>query len=247
MRKDMNDRKVYDLLYDHNIYEGLPRKKIDIRGWGGHREYFKKKIMDANEQKNRFEHTKDDKLLIIEVGTWKGKSAHAMASICKWENIPAEIVCVDTWLGATEFWENKEDEKRYKSLGLKNGYPSVYYQFLSNMVEKNVFDVVTPFPQTSSNAARFLRKHNVKADLIYIDGSHEYEDVLQDISAWWPILKDDHCMIGDDYCDYWAGVKKAVDQNFNKSSIQIERWENPDGAPSDYWCVRNDDYIPFCR
>src|SRR5947208_1485127 len=42
--------------------------------------------------------------LIIEVGTWKGHSANAMADSCKRMNLHTKIICVDTWLGSQEHY-----------------------------------------------------------------------------------------------------------------------------------------------
>jgi hypothetical protein len=229
-------RKIYPLLYDHNILfdeEFLNNYERDLQGWGGHRKYFKDRIFETNPD------------IILEVGSWKGKSAVAMADICAASNYlrtRTEIVCIDTWLGATEFWTNHEDEKRYKSLGLKNGYPSVYYQFLYNVWDEGHASRITPFPQTSMNAARFLKAKGVQSSLIYLDGSHEYEDVKADLEAYWQLLEPGGTIFGDDYCEYWQGVIDAVDEFVAKDlnlEVHHERYENPNGqAPSDYWLIR---------
>ena len=57
--------------------------------------------------------------------------------------------------------------------------------------------------------------------MIYIDGSHEYQDVLDDIKSWYPKVKSGGIMYGDDY-PYFDGVRRAVDEYFgdNKSIVQ---------------------------
>ena len=45
-------------------------------------------------------------------------------------------------------------------------------------------------------------------DFIMVDGAHEYEAVIDDIENWWPKLKDDGVMFGDDY--ELEAVKQAV-------------------------------------
>lgn len=237
-------REIYELLFgDQDIYEDFDTKDgwmLDLQGWGGHREYFKARIEETEPH------------LIIEVGTWKGKSACAMADICteifETDRHPSdpqptmpEIVCVDTWLGATEFWTNHQDPKRYKSLALACGYPQVYYQFLANVILSGHENIITPFPQSSINAARLFRKQGVEADLIYVDASHEYDDVKMDLEYYYDCLRSGGVMFGDDYCEYWKGVIQAVDE-FAASKglhVQTERYLNPDGqAPSDYWRIR---------
>lgn len=229
-------REIYKLLFgEQDIYSELDMDgwETDLQGWGGHEEYFANRIMETEPR------------LIIEVGTWKGKSAVAMADICKQNlyttQVQPEIVCVDTWLGATEFWTNHQDPKRYKSLQLECGYPQVYYQFLANVILSGHEDIITPFPQSSINAARLFRKEKVQADLIYVDASHEYDDVKMDLEYYYDCLRSGGVIFGDDYCEYWKGVIQAVDE-FAASKglhVQTERYLNPDGqAPSDYWRIR---------
>jgi hypothetical protein len=160
--------------------------------------------------------------LIIEVGSWKGASAVHMAQCLKDLGVQAKILCIDTWLGAIEFWGNKQDPQRYLSLGLKNGYPTVFYQFLANVVKSGFQDVIVPFPQTSVTAARWLRQQGVQADAIYVDGSHEEEDVFVDLCGYWQVLAPGGIMFGDDYDQFWPSVRAAV-QRFSKVfSVECE-------------------------
>lgn len=78
--------------------------------------------------------------------------------------LDAEIPCIVTWLRP------------------KSGYPTVYYyQFLANVMKTDFRDVITPFRQTSQIAARWLRRRGVRAEMIYINGSHKEGDVLADL------------------------------------------------------------------
>ena len=55
-----------------------------------------------------------------------------MAGALKAHGIASAIICVDTWLGTFDVWENP---KIRDSLALKHGYPTLYYQFLANVVK----------------------------------------------------------------------------------------------------------------
>lgn len=238
----MND--VEKLIHVESPYAGFSIQETDLQGWGGHPEFFKRLIWMSRPQ------------LIIEVGTWKGKSALAMARIVEDiaaselgrdrgptdlpEILQTKILCVDTWLGATEMWQDKNDVKRYLSLNLKNGYPQLYYTFLSNVVAAKMQHRIIPFPQSSTNAARHLAKNGVKAGMIYIDASHEYEDVKQDLESYYPLLERGGILVGDDYCKYWSGVIDAVDEFAAKKNLRLytQQFPNPGGeAPSDYWVM----------
>ena len=152
---------------------------------------------------------------ILEVGTWKGSSAILMATLCKEMGLDgAEIVCIDTWLGSHEMWEDRTPGSYwgYDSLGLEHGFPSVYRQFLGNVVLSGHADVITPFPVSSNNAAVFLARKGVTADLIYIDGGHDYRDVKSDIDAYWPLVRPGGVLLGDDYHAGGPGVIRAADE-----------------------------------
>lgn len=172
--------------------------KVDLHGWASEGPVFNKLIEEIKPE------------LIVEVGTWKGASAVNIARLASANNPEAKVVCVDTWLGSPEFWDDKSDPLRYGSMNFKNGYPQVYYTFLNNVVSLGLSDVIIPFPTTSFVASQWFKTKNIKSDLIYIDATHEYEEVKLDIQCWFSVLKDGGVLFGDDY--NWAGVKKAVDE-----------------------------------
>ena len=84
-----------------------------------------------------------------------------------------------------------DDPERYLSLKLQHGFPSVYYQFLANVCHKGFQDRIIPFPQTAATAALWFRYHGIAADMVYLDASHEEEDVYQDLCNYWEILSAD--------------------------------------------------------
>ena len=193
-----------------NIYEGLELLDENLTGWHGTNPIFEKLIKETNPTH------------IIEVGAWLGQSTINMAKVLKRDNRDCKITTVDTWLGALEFiGSNKSDRNLMK----KNGYPQVYYQFLSNVVHNEVEDYINPFPSTSLIAARYFQKNNIKADLIYIDASHDYEDVVADLNAYWPLVKDGGIMFGDDFdIGAWPGVVQAVNEFSDKIKEEDKFW-----------------------
>ena len=46
--------------------------------------------------------------------------------------------------------------------------------------------------------------------MIYIDASHEEEDVYQDLCNYWEVVGNNGILFGDDYS--WDGVRLAVDR-----------------------------------
>jgi hypothetical protein len=150
---------------------------------------------------------------------WKGATTVLLARELRNQLGGGVVVAVDTWLGALEFLPigytlskppPPQDEER--NLEYDHGFPSVYYTFLSNMVQSKVSDMVIPFAAPSVMAAAWLQREGLQAELVYIDASHEMEDVLRDLRSYWPILSARGTMVGDDYSrEYWPGVVEAVD------------------------------------
>lgn len=189
-----------------NIYEGLELLPQDLQGWNGNSDVFRQLIEKTNPK------------VIIEVGTWKGQSAINMAKVIKEQNRDCKIYCVDTWLGSLEFIDDNTPER---DLMKKNGYPQVYYQFLSNVVHNGVQDIIIPFPQTSLIAARWFNSKCIKSQLIYIDASHDEEDLYTDIASYIGII-DNGIIFGDDIT--WEGATDVVGYFGNYSTIENNFW-----------------------
>lgn len=201
--------RVRDALFDVSPYENLDLAGIepDLQGWRSD-SYI---LTDAIERLRP--------ALVLEIGSWKGRSAVNMARRCKELGLATEIVCIDTWLGCKEHWLRR-DAEHYGSLKLKNGFPMLYWTFLRNVVEHDVQDVITPLPLPSDTAYYVLKNSNVTADMIYIDGAHEYDSVTRDLTLYWELLSDDGILVGDDYVG-WDGVTRAANDFARARKLQI--------------------------
>jgi len=205
-------------LIDKNIYNEFTLLPEDTSGWNGNSEVFIKLITEIKPK------------TIIEVGSWKGQSAINMGKTTKELGLGTTIHCVDTWLGAIEFWSSlKETEER--NLLLRHGYPQIYYQFLSNVIHNGLQDTILPFPNTSENGFRYFRDIKLTADLIYIDASHEEEDVYKDVNNYFTLLNAGGIIFGDDYVS-WIDVKKSIDRFVKEQNLTLEVLEN------NFWVIK---------
>ncbi len=149
--------------------------------------------------------------MVIEVGSWKGRSAIYLADRLRKHGQEAEIICVDTWLGAEEMWVKPERDdvpERYRGLCIRHGHPAVYEQFLANVLKSGHAGTITPLPNTSAIGARILGRIGTRAQFIFIDGSHEFKDAYGDLVAYWDLLDEGGMMVGDDLD--WGGVGRAL-------------------------------------
>jgi predicted O-methyltransferase YrrM len=67
------------------------------------------------------------------------------------------------------------------------GEPDSYEAFLRNLERAGVRDVVEPLRATSREARPSVAEDSV--DVLFVDGSHRYEDVLDDLDVWRPALR----------------------------------------------------------
>ena len=146
----------------------------------------------------------------VEVGSWKGKSAAFMAVEVanSYKNI--DFYCVDTWEGGPDH-QDRDD------------LDSLYDTFISNM--KSLENYYTPMKMTSLEASNQFE--NESLDFVFIDASHEYEDVKNDIAAWLPKVKPGGIFAGHDYYtdyDYFPGVKRAVNESLADIKTQEDCW-----------------------
>ena len=162
---------------------------------------------------------------IIEVGTWKGASAIHMADMAKSLELEFVILCVDTWLGSPIHWKTAEYRKE---LGIEHGYPTIYFEFLRNVIASGCAENILPLPLTSGLASRWLLELSLQADIIYIDADHEALSVYTDMIDYWNLVRPGGVMFGDDYIADWPGVVQAV-QKFGAKISQTplifeEKW-----------------------
>lgn len=156
----------------------------------------------------------NDIRIVIEVGSWiGGGSTKHMGELLKKRR--GTLHAVDTWLGSTTQQPGQEHYQPILSY--------VYEQFLSNMIHWDLTSTVIPYRMTSVEASKKIK---VQPDLIYIDGEHTTEAVYEDLTAWYPFVKNHGILCGDDWL--WPTVRVAVQkQKFAaENSLTIEANHN---------------------
>lgn len=110
-----------------------------------------------------------NKLAIVEVGSWKGKSTVCLAKGAK-AGKRSHSYAVDPHTGS------KEHRKKF-------GKVDTFQSFKNNISSNKLEEFVTPIRKPSTKAAKTFNK---KIGLMFIDGAHEYKNVMADINAWFP-------------------------------------------------------------
>jgi len=170
----------------------------DIQGW--FEEDGQKIYREAVEQAPM-----DTASTFVELGSWKGRSAAFMAVEIINSNKPITLYCIDHWTSygdpTVPYFSSDPDTSKAFDI------------FLTNLSK---FDyVVTPMPCKSWEGAHCIGS---LVDFIYIDASHEYEDVIKDLDAWLPKMAPGATISGDDF--NWPGVWRAVHEVFGLGNVE---------------------------
>jgi len=173
-------QNVYSTVDFYNLNELLP---LNLDGWCNPANRIHLKRITLEKQPK----------IVVELGVWMGLSISIIA-----QNMlsNSKLYAVDTFKGSNEHITDPQ----YSQF-----LPTLYQQFLSNMIHLKITDKVIPVKMTTLEAALFL---DIKPEMVYVDASHEEEDVYHDIKAWYAKLSKNGIMCGDDWG--WETVQRAV-------------------------------------
>ena len=132
----------------------------------------------------------------VEVGAWKGKSTSYMAVEIARSGKSITFDSVDTWEEGSS-WEMVPE------IGAKN----LYEQYLENVAPAQQY--INNKKMTSMTAVNDYA--DASLDFVFIDASHEYADVKDDIQAWIKKVKPGCYIGGHDYPGA-VGVRQAVEE-----------------------------------
>lgn len=145
--------------------------------------------------------------VVIEVGCWAGASTRHMASLLSEGGV---VYAVDHWKGSIE---HQPGQGWWSPI-----LPKLYEQFLSNVIHAQLTDKIIPVRMSSLEASKHLA--HISADLIYIDASHDYQSVYDDLNAWYPLLKEGGILSGDDWG--YPDICKAVYQFAEEKGLEVK-------------------------
>jgi predicted O-methyltransferase YrrM len=144
-----------------------------------------------------FKSERSNILSVLEIGSWEGRSAMFLA----WLFPKAKISCIDTFEGGDEHQCNEFRTSEIEA------------RFIANT--RHFSERLEILKGSSAERLALLDKG---FDLVYIDGSHFYEDVALDSLLAWKRLNPGGILIWDDY--FWTmkkvygklNPKLAIDQ-----------------------------------
>jgi predicted O-methyltransferase YrrM len=140
---------------------------------------------------------------IAEIGSFGGVSSEVLALHCQ------KLYCVDTW----EDWSG-------------DGFIYTAMERFDNM--KSLYTHIDKLHMRGDEASKMFPDEHF--DLVYIDASHWYDDVINDINTWLPKIKHGGYLTGHDYIE-GIDVLYAVNNYFGKTH-SITRY------PDSSWAIK---------
>jgi len=149
-----------------------------------------------------------DKVMVAEIGSWKGVSTSVLAKTIADYN--GKVFAIDHWMGS----EGVSHHDYAKMV-------DIYSVFKRNMIVLGVWDIIYPLVMDSHTASQIFADGIL--DLVFIDADHRYESVKKDILSWLPKIRDGGILCGHDcegyYSQYVEEIKKMIDKHLHDDYI----------------------------
>lgn len=181
---------------------------IPVDAWFTHGAIYDKAVAGAH-----------DGALFVEVGCFLGRSTAYLAQRIKESEKRIRLVCVDTWDNATaDPGDQMAQNNALHDCGCKP--ESLYGRFITNMLACGVDRFVDTLQMKSVDAAATFADGSI--DFCFIDASHDYPSIRDDLAMWLPRVKPGGYIGGHDYRNGHVGVDKAVEERLPVSEVIAE-------------------------
>ena len=154
--------------------------------------------------------------LVVEVGVFGGSTLLFLAQ---------ELASRGTRMVGIDPWEKLEALNGNKVTRRREEFSHWLLQLrfnLEGILAHLRYDNVQLIHDFSQSAVRTFANDSI--DFLIVDGDHSEAAVARDLSAWWPKLKQDGMLWGDDY--NWPEVKAAADSFCARMDASMETWED---------------------
>jgi len=161
---------------------------------------------------------------VIEVGSWEGRSAILWAEYLSERTADWLLICVDTWLGSYEMWPRESGDWSREKLRITDGYPTVFSTFASTVRRAGFENHTVALPIDSAQGMELLKRHQVTADVVYVDAAHDFLAALNDIRRARELINPVNprsLVLCDDFMRQWSGVMEAVFASAQETGSRI--------------------------
>jgi len=157
---------------------------------------------------------KGSRPVVVELGSWLGKSSYLLAKGVENKGNPL-VYCIDPFNSEAMSEQSLTQRRNILTKPLKQ-------QFIDNMKQGGVLEHIRILEGYSYD---FAEEFEDDIDLLFVDASHEYDDVLRDFELWTKHLKSGGYLVLDDVYVTGdikhEGPKKVVE----KFILNNPKWE----------------------
>jgi predicted O-methyltransferase YrrM len=150
--------------------------------------------------------------VVVELGSWLGASAIAMArAVRRWNGT---VTCIDTWTGHLNDEGGTADPSQA---------PLMILSCARAMVEAGVSANIRLIPAATVDVARSWQQ---PIDFLFIDADHSQNGCAADLEMWFPHVRAGGVIAGDDYNHpNYPGVSRAWDAFELRHGLRLTRGE----------------------
>jgi predicted O-methyltransferase YrrM len=148
----------------------------------------------------------------VEVGCKDGRTTAHVLEQCP----DVRVVAIDPWAALPNAAEDYTDHN-FKQI------ENAFWERVGAHKER-----VDMLRMTSLEAVKALKDELF--DVVFIDAGHDYDNAFADISAWWPMVRDDGFLCGHDFQQKFSGVMRAVAHHFPLMRVGV--------CPDSVWVVQ---------
>ena len=214
------------LMYNMGMIDDKKlRKSSDVHGHFNYGGVFDHQV--ARIQQDRFAH-------FVEIGSYLGKSTCYLADLILNSGKDIRLDLVDRW---DMIYHDSVPFVNSQAMSKSERYQS-YYACLENIFQYAKYIKIFPIRMLSIDAATLYEDNSL--DFVFIDADHDFSNVMDDLSAWYPKVKPGGTIAGHDYDNKWGkkwgGLKDGVDYFFSKLGLKITEC-NPKDRDPDSWML----------
>jgi len=132
---------------------------------------------------------------IAEIGVWTGKISLLLGTMVKPYN--GKVHSVDWFQGQKEWEIIPFPSPELQNLPTWSAGYNIQSIWRENIAFNNLTETVELYPRPSLEGSQLFKDEFF--DCIFIDASHDYESVKEDINAWYPKLKVGGLIAGHDF------------------------------------------------
>ena len=171
--------------------------------------------------------------ILIEVGSFWGKSALYLAEAAKLADKDLRVYSIDIWAANPSNNPGMFDPEH----GAKGHIePVIHAQHHDSLFETFAYYVEQTTPRLSPDPLRIMRMDSLEAaelfrgvyaqergiHFLFLDDDHEYAHLKRELEAWEPLMGKDSIIAGHDVTEEFHGVEKAVREYFGAGNYTVE-------------------------